>query len=370
MLIGQDRAGKTSLKKSLKGICFDPEEDSTVGIDVDPSHFKVSTESWKTGTTNQDQNSDAPISFDYHAARYIVDSLMTERNSIEVNPVTDESSDSLDSDVTEMPGHPRPTEPSKEHIETSGEEGLTLRRHEPQILSHPTDQNQEGLTLPNVPHEIAALIESFLRGDLEDNREDIYSTLWDFAGQSVYYVTHPLFLTARAIYCLVYDLCLNPHDIANPLVKQGIYKKKQEIFNLKTNLDYLDFWMMSVASLARREEECPRSEVLPKKLPPIFLVCTHADTPYDRRDPRELAHEIFGILKSKPYGAHLHDVFFVDNTSLSVSNTDCPEVVRLRQEVLAVARRLPHINEAIPIKWLKFEKSLQAVKERGYKCVS
>ena len=51
MLIGQDRAGKTSLKKSLKGICFDPEEDSTVGIEVDPSHCKVSTETWKTGAT-------------------------------------------------------------------------------------------------------------------------------------------------------------------------------------------------------------------------------------------------------------------------------------------------------------------------------
>ena len=37
MLIGQDRSGKTSLKKSLKGIPFNPREDSTVGIDVDPS---------------------------------------------------------------------------------------------------------------------------------------------------------------------------------------------------------------------------------------------------------------------------------------------------------------------------------------------
>ena len=41
MLIGQDRAGKTSLKKSLLGLPFDPEEQSTVGIEVDPSSFKV-----------------------------------------------------------------------------------------------------------------------------------------------------------------------------------------------------------------------------------------------------------------------------------------------------------------------------------------
>jgi hypothetical protein len=41
MLIGQDRAGKTSLKKSLLGLPFDPEEPSTVGVNVDPSSFCV-----------------------------------------------------------------------------------------------------------------------------------------------------------------------------------------------------------------------------------------------------------------------------------------------------------------------------------------
>ena len=41
MLIGQARAGKTSLKKFLLGIPFDPEEESTVGIKVDPTKFEV-----------------------------------------------------------------------------------------------------------------------------------------------------------------------------------------------------------------------------------------------------------------------------------------------------------------------------------------
>lgn len=41
MFIGQDRAGKTSLKKSLLGKPFDPQEDSTVGIEVNPSKFEV-----------------------------------------------------------------------------------------------------------------------------------------------------------------------------------------------------------------------------------------------------------------------------------------------------------------------------------------
>ena len=41
MLLGQDRAGKTSLKKFLLGIPFDPEEESTVGVKVEPTKFEV-----------------------------------------------------------------------------------------------------------------------------------------------------------------------------------------------------------------------------------------------------------------------------------------------------------------------------------------
>ena len=44
LLIGQDRAGKTSLKKSLLGLPFDPEEQSTEGIEVDPSKCEINVD--------------------------------------------------------------------------------------------------------------------------------------------------------------------------------------------------------------------------------------------------------------------------------------------------------------------------------------
>ena len=47
MLIGQDRAGKTSLKKSLIGLPFNPKEKSTDGIEVDPSKFQVDVDEVK-----------------------------------------------------------------------------------------------------------------------------------------------------------------------------------------------------------------------------------------------------------------------------------------------------------------------------------
>ena len=50
MLIGQDRAGKTSLRKSFLGLPFDPAEESTDGVEVDPSKLEVDTDlvkNWK-----------------------------------------------------------------------------------------------------------------------------------------------------------------------------------------------------------------------------------------------------------------------------------------------------------------------------------
>ncbi|CAH3160202.1 unnamed protein product [Pocillopora meandrina] len=41
ILIGQDRAGKTSLKKSLIGLPFDSEEQRTEGIEVDPLKCEI-----------------------------------------------------------------------------------------------------------------------------------------------------------------------------------------------------------------------------------------------------------------------------------------------------------------------------------------
>ena len=385
MLIGQARSGKTSLKKSLKGIRFNPEEDSTVGIDVDRYDFKVTTEVWMTGKKNEEEKSvTAGISFEHNAARLVAERLKEEESVTERKRAAVDSTRSFDYEITDMlmaarlsessggpgpgltdtPEDPTPIDIIDEPHLQAGEEPDTNK----------LSQESDALITTKVPdfEDIAEITEKLLQDDVLENENAIYSILWDFAGQSVYYVTHPLFLTARAIYCLVYDLSQNPYDNAKPLVKQGVYKKFEDSFNLKKNLDYLDFWMSSVASLARQDESTDvvrETGALANRLPSVFLVCTHADEPHDGRDPWELAIEIFGSLKNKPYGPRLSDVFVVDNTK-SGSEFECREVMRLREAVLDVAKELPHINEVIPVKWLRYEKALQIAKKGGHKCLS
>ena len=52
-LIGQDRAGKTSLKKSLLGVPFDPNEESTEGIDPSRCDIDVNrVQNWHFDSKN------------------------------------------------------------------------------------------------------------------------------------------------------------------------------------------------------------------------------------------------------------------------------------------------------------------------------
>lgn len=359
MLIGQDRAGKTSLKKSLKGERFNANEKSTSGIEVDPSHCEVTTEVWKLQSLDQNCCYTPATSFEHQAARLVVNELI-DTNEIcggTNGPPTDTTRNS------QAKYYPSVTCDSLQST------------HEISYSNDSAQAQEQALTEPGISEELVDLIRSQLFEDVKsDGEEEIYSTLWDFGGQLVYYVTHPLFLTKRAIYILAYDLSWNPSDLAGPSERQGLFGKVEDRFCLETNFDYLDSWMSSVASSVdnfnSHHSNIKLSDNLPGMLPPVFLVCTHADQAYGDQDPASLAASIFGSLQGKLYSSHLFkSVFAVDNTKAG-SEHECPEVKRLRREILSVAEELPHAKEDIPLKWLMFEKELRLRINEGIKWIA
>ena len=365
MIIGQERTGKTSLKRSLKGELFNPNEGCTEGIETDPSYFKVSTDVWRTGKNSKDTESEPTFSFEHQAAQLIVESLLKKETNTPnaedysrspSNSGTD-SSKVIESVMTDQsPQDLKPDEKAK--ADTT---------KEPRTVMHPSLQNsQDHLRERKLPDEIATLVQRLLKMDTDEG--DIYSVIWDFGGQSVYYDTHPIFLTKKAIYILTCDLSRDPSQKANAPTKKSMSGKKEDTCCGKTNLDCLNFWMSSVYSLVSPNTK--RQETLsPEMLPPVFLVCTYADNPY-RTDvnPGRLASEIYGSLKDKVYGKLLKGLFVVDNTK-SGSGDECRGVIKLREKVLFFAKQLPQVNEAIPLKWLKYEKVLHLLSKEGYNWV-
>ena len=362
MLIGQGHSGKTSLKRSLKGEKFNPDEKCTSGIEMDLSYCKVSTEVWKVGEKTQATDSE-PFSYEQSTAQYVLNNLKDAGKNTPTRQLT--CSNLMASTGTSLVS-------DEEHF-SKLEDGPRSWINEIPDDDVPKVNEIPDNDVPKIPDDIATVIEKLLHEDDSDKeQEEVYSVLWDFGGQSVYYVTHPFFLTTRAIYLLVCNLSWDPNGTASPQVKAGLYKNVVDVFCDRSNVDYLDVWMSSVSSLISQDVKSPEtgdfSEILPERLPPVFLVCTHADKPYENKCPFELAHEIYGTLKTKIHGKHLVDVFVVDNTK-SGSEEGCPEVKRLREEVLNVAKHLPQIKEVFPIKWLKYEKELQSRVEDGFKWI-
>ena len=81
MLIGQDRAGKTSLKNSFLGLPFDPNEQSTDGIEVDPSKFEIDVNEVKNWQRTDEKLGISQFANDL--ARIVAEELQEEKTKLD-----------------------------------------------------------------------------------------------------------------------------------------------------------------------------------------------------------------------------------------------------------------------------------------------
>ena len=169
------------------------------------------------------------------------------------------------------------------------------------------------------------LKDMFLKGtepeSAPSNTESIVTLdLWDFAGQHLYYASHPVFLSSRAVYILVHNLSKPLNAPAKPCVRQGIHDVLLENPNNETNLENLLSWLVTVDSLKTTEEGMMNNSEgkLPYLRPPVFIVGTHADKPFE--DTKSMTSQIQQAISGKEYEKHVIRPFFsIDNTENNMS---------------------------------------------------
>ena len=96
MFIGQDRAGKTSLKNSFLGLSFDPKQQSTDGIELDLSKFEVDVDqvsNWKCTDEKQGVSKFVP-----NLVRMVAGKL--EQEETRVDPAQDDKKEKTVSQVS------------------------------------------------------------------------------------------------------------------------------------------------------------------------------------------------------------------------------------------------------------------------------
>ena len=182
--------------------------------------------------------------------------------------------------------------------------------------------------------------------------------LWDFAGQQLYYASHPVFLTSRAIYILVCNLSKCLHDIAQPCVRQGNHNFTLDNPNRETNLENMLSWLSTVHSITQmRGETCDDSEgKLPHLRPPVIIVGTHADKPFE--DIATMKLKIQEAIAGKDYEGHVvRPIFSIDNTAKLIQRRlkkvfrkgkNIDGIQELKDTIMEVLRQEPYMKERIP----------------------
>ncbi|KAK3591660.1 hypothetical protein CHS0354_040568 [Potamilus streckersoni] len=249
-------------------------------------------------------------------------------------------------------------------------------------------------------------------------------TMWDFAGQYIFYTTHQTFLTRRAIYLLVTDLSRQVTD----LVKDDECFFDAEGSRLCEVQDLVEVWMNSIhccaissaagaiatpssvttaipsAAVQSSASGIPSTSTASdmtvtttesgitvtsasagialtspgnstdltsladaiQVTPPVILVGTHVDQiQEDKRDGITSMYfqQICRILKDKPTLKHLVDFIAIDNTRYD------PQLKRLKDRIFQLASEQPYWGEEVPSSWLPLEEALMKLKASGKKVI-
>ena len=199
-------------------------------------------------------------------------------------------------------------------------------------------------------NDVTDLVVRYLQSlQLEDDikSEEVTLTLWDFAGQHLYYASHSVFLSGRAVYILVYNLNKNLLARAKPCVRQGVNNIKLDNANNETNLDNLLSWLVSVHNIrsAANKNVAHQGKKLSYLQPPVIIVGTNLDQPFEEVNTME--ERIKKSIVDKTYVKHVTAPFFaVDNKTENDEG-----VQKLRQRIIEILKNEPYMGEEVPLRY-------------------
>ena len=238
-------------------------------------------------------------------------------------------------------------------LSPDGDEPGTEERevgHKALSEENPVDKNELSNELQlNINLNLAELAARYSQSRPEDDIKSagVILSLWDFAGQHLYYASHSVFLSGRAVYILVYNLNKNLLATAEPCVRQGLSDNRLDNPNDETNLDNLLSWLVSVHNVrsAANENVAHQQTKLPYQRLPVIIVGTNLDQPFEELATTE--KRIKDSIIGKEYAKHVITTFFaVDNS------TENDEGVRkLRDKIMEVLKGEPYLPEEVPLRY-------------------
>ena len=194
-----------------------------------------------------------------------------------------------------------------------------------------------------VPNQISSFPEENLEHDELDTSDGIWPVIWELSGKAVDRAIHPIFMSPDAVYLLVFDISKN-------LFAKEATCKDSTVHHIMKCVDTVHSIKQSTEGIQSKS---------------VCLVGTHADCVTD--GPERKMEQLSKKLCQNPLVEELVvGQFSVDNTQAGqASGKEDPEIVRLRREILEVAKTMPHTRKEIPLHWLKIESEIEQNTRKG-----
>ena len=338
MFLGTAGVGKTSFKRSLMKLPWEPNTTSTVVSDI--SSIRPFTHEWHTHDEGQWRTVTHEDEIEELAQLISAVHFKSDSKASKSEPKS-----SFHRSFLAKFGKPFRSlfkRSSGEDKETSGEDNEATRRID-EIISEAVSlikKRQFSMRLSPQP----------------------YLNFWDCGGQPSFLEILPAFLTSRTLFLLIFDAEKDLNTNWQSVVHIEGRKIDQEEVKV-TTLDYMLNWMSNIHShLMTYDEDGGVCEY-----PRMYCIGTHGDRLTEEKKS-EVESELEEHLEGKAYSNLVEDIAIVDNTSSGKgAGAEDPSIMVLRKAVVDFTKNKLILKT--PVNWVLFREVLQVL-SKEYNVIS
>ena len=241
---------------------------------------------------------------------------------------------------------------------------ITISAEQKQPVLNASGKQELLDSLPELPEAVKADLEQAKTAVLVDE-DGINAVIWDFAGQSVYYGLHSMFLKENNVAMIVFDASQPLQDSAKGRGSHKDPYTQKSINPTTTGCESVCYWLQSIHSICRKDGR--RLGATSQCVPTVILVATHIDLIGDNEAveirKKKIIDQLFLALKGKPFAKHLAGFMnglreALEKNCFFISNKvpDHEELDRLRLLLVEASQYIT--NAQHPIVYINIEQKL------------
>ena len=188
-----------------------------------------------------------------------------------------------------------------------------------------------------------------------DHQPHLLMHFWDCGGQPAFLEILPTFLTSRTIFLLHFDASKDFNSKWQSVYHIDGARYDEEEVGVST-LSHMLSWMANVhGHLMKYGEDGSVPEY-----PRMFCIGTHGDLLSDEKKEQVIS-ELVSHYQGKDYAKLISDTLIIDNTSSAKDELEDPNIDKMRSAIIDITKNKLIVQT--PIGWVLFRKVLEALKE-------